>query len=93
MCVVNAGEVWYTVARRCSARDADQAIRWIREIGVELVPATFELTQIAASYKVRGKISYADCFAAALAKQNKAALITGDKEFEQLNNEISIVWL
>ena len=93
MSVVNAGEVWYTLARRRSAKDADETVTWLREIGVRIIDADWEITNIAAAYKVRGNISYADCFAAALAKQNKASLITGDQEFKQLENEIEIVWL
>jgi len=38
-------------------------------------------------------MSFADCFAAALAKQRKAHLVTGDLEFKQIENEISINWL
>ena len=32
MCVVNVGEVWYTIARRRSTRDAQEALRLLREI-------------------------------------------------------------
>ncbi|MCC6328013.1 MAG: type II toxin-antitoxin system VapC family toxin [Acidobacteria bacterium] len=91
--VVNAGEVWYTMARRRSVHDADQVIRWLREIGIDLVNADMELTRIAARYKAKGGISYADCFAAALAKQAGGTLVTGDREFEQLQEQISILWL
>jgi predicted nucleic acid-binding protein len=38
-------------------------------------------------------MSYADCFAAALAKQKKALLLTGDPEFKQVDSEITIDWL
>jgi len=38
-------------------------------------------------------MSFADCFAAALAKQNKAHLVTGDREFKQVEGEIAISWL
>lgn len=93
MSVINAGEIWYTVARRRSARDADQALRWVREIGIDLADADLKLTRTAAEFKTKGGISYADCFAAALAKQNKATLVTGDNEFKQLEKEIEIVWL
>ncbi len=93
MSVVNVGEVWYSLARRRSTADADQALRWISEIGIELIDADMELTRIAARFKAKGGISYADCFAAALAKQNKATLVTGDTEFKQLEKEIDIVWL
>lgn len=93
MSVVNAGEVWYIVARRASASEADRAIRLIQEIGIEFVEADWSLSKIAASYKVKGNISFADCFAAAVARQRKATLLTGDHEFKQLEDEISIVWL
>jgi predicted nucleic acid-binding protein len=93
MSVINIGEVWYSVARRRSTADADRALRWISEIGIEFVDADIELTRIAAMFKAKGGISYADCFAAALAKHHKATLVTGDREFEQLKNDISISWL
>jgi predicted nucleic acid-binding protein len=38
-------------------------------------------------------MSYADCFAAALAKEKKTDLLTGDKEFKQVESEIGIRWL
>lgn len=93
MTVINTGEVWYIVARRVSAVEADKAIQLLAEIGIELVEADWPLTKIAAGFKVKGNISYADCFAAALAKQQKAQLVTGDTEFRQLETEISIGWL
>lgn len=93
MTVVNAGEVWYIVARRTSHSEADRTLRLIREIGVRLVDADMALTKIAAGFKVKGNISFADCYAAALAKQQRAVLLTGDPEFRQLEDEISIRWL
>lgn len=44
-------------------------------------------------FKVKGNISFADCFAAAVAENKKATLVTGDPEFKQLENELSIAWL
>jgi predicted nucleic acid-binding protein len=41
----------------------------------------------------RFKMSLADAFAAALAKEKKAELITGDVEFKALEREIKIHWL
>jgi len=38
-------------------------------------------------------MSYADAFAAALAKMKKAQLVTGDKEFKALEGEIKIIWI
>ena len=52
-----------------------------------------ELTKQAALFKAKRKMSYADCFGAALAKLNGAEFITGDLEFKQVENEIKIHWL
>jgi predicted nucleic acid-binding protein len=51
------------------------------------------LADTAADFKARFKISLADAFAAALAKEKKAELITGDPEFKPLEKEIKITWL
>ena len=48
---------------------------------------------LAAEFKTRFKLSLADAFAAALAKEKKAELVTGDPEFKALEKEIKINWL
>ena len=93
MSVVNAGEIWYIIARRTNQAEADRAIRLIQEIGIKFIDADWPLSKIAGGFKVKGHISFADCFAAALAKHTRAALVTGDREFKQLEKEIEIVWL
>jgi predicted nucleic acid-binding protein len=93
MCIVNLGEVWYAIARATSPEKADQYVQEIRGMAIEIADADWQLTRQAAVFKVSGNISYADCFAAALAKNHKAELITGDKEFKALEDEIKIVWI
>lgn len=93
MSVVNAGEVWYIVARESSVADADVSINQLRDLGIEFVDADWNLAKDAGYFKSRNKMSFADCFAAALAKQRKAHLATGDPEFKQVESEIAINWL
>jgi len=93
MSVVNAGEVWYIVARQSSAADADASIKQLRDLGIEFVDADWDLAKDAGYFKSKNRMSFADCFAAALAKQRKAHLATGDPEFKQVENEIAINWL
>jgi hypothetical protein len=38
-------------------------------------------------------MSYADAFAAALSKDGKVMLVTGDKEFKCLEKELKIYWI
>ena len=93
MTVVNAGEVWYIVARQTSAADADASIKQLRDLGIEFVDADWGLAKDAGYFKSKNKMSFADAFAAALAKQRKAHLATGDPEFRQIEKEITISWL
>ena len=93
MSIVNAGEVWYILAREISEAKADEALVDLTGLGIELIDADWPLTRLAGTFKARHKMSYADCFAAALAKDRKSDLVTGDKEFKQVEEEVSVRWL
>ncbi|MDA1106867.1 MAG: type II toxin-antitoxin system VapC family toxin [Proteobacteria bacterium] len=93
MSVVNAGEVWYIIAWEVSETEADKAIDTLRLLGIEFVDVDWKLARIAGTFKAKNRMSFADCFAAALAKDRKAELVTGDKEFKQVENEVKISWL
>ncbi len=93
MTEVNYAEVQYTIRRK------DGETVWASIAG-ELLAAPIEfhaadrrLADVAAGFKARFKISLADAFAAALAKERKAELVTGDLEFRALEKEIKIRWL
>ena len=93
MTVVNAGEVWYILAREVSENAADESLAELRNLGIAIVDADWKLTLAAAKFKVKGRMSYADCFAAGLAKEEKAELVTGDSEFKQVEGEIKVRWV
>ncbi len=93
MSVVNAGEVWYIIAREASASDADRSITELRHLGIEFIDADWSLAHEAGGFKSKYKMSFADCFAAALTKQRTALLLTGDSEFKQVEKDINIEWL
>ena len=91
--VINWGEIYYNTMRECGADQAEKIIKQINMYPIELVDADKKLTYIAAKFKARYRIAYADCFAAALGSQLKAVVVTGDPEFEKLSKEISIQWV
>jgi predicted nucleic acid-binding protein len=93
MTEVNYAEVKYTILRKDGAEAWLEAAKILVALPIEFHPATRELGDIAADFKARFKISLADAFAAALAKEKKAELITGDPEFKPLEKEIKINWL
>ena len=91
--VVNWGEVYYIMCRNSGRTVAEEALRNIESLPIEVVPADQEITRIAAEFKANNKMSYADAFAAALAKQRKAQLVTGDQEFKAIEHDIKIIWI
>jgi predicted nucleic acid-binding protein len=96
MSVVNWGEIYYSILRGASQEIADSKSHEIAGMQIEIVPVDardLELVRQAAVFKATRKMSYADCFAAALAKIKNAELVTGDREFKQLARDVKIHWL
>ena len=93
LCVVNWGEVYYGMWRAGGKAAAHAVAADLSQMPIELVEADLPLTRQAAMYKATHKMSYADAFAAALAKIKNAELVTGDSEFKSLEAEIKVHWL
>jgi predicted nucleic acid-binding protein len=91
--VVNWGEVYYITLREAGQQRADEVAHLISTLPLHIVPADLELARQAAIFKASKKMSYADCFAAALAKHRRVELVTGDKEFKEVEKEVKILWL
>ena len=94
--VIHLGEVYYITLREQGQNIADLAYSRIKAF-----PLTFidhideELLITAATLKAKYSISYADSFAAAIAKINNCPLLSGDPEFRILEQQgiIQIDWL
>ncbi|MCU0651393.1 MAG: type II toxin-antitoxin system VapC family toxin [Candidatus Omnitrophica bacterium] len=93
MASVNFGEVYYIVLRECGQEKAHEIEKIIRTLPIAIVDVDMQLAREAARFKASHKISYADCFAAALAKLHKGEVITGDKEFKTIEQEVKIAWI
>ncbi len=93
MTEVNYAEVKYIVLRKTGRAAWRQVAAAVDSFPVEFVPATRTLADTAAEFKANHRLSLADAFAAALAKERKVEPITGDPEFKTLEKEIKINWL
>jgi predicted nucleic acid-binding protein len=93
---VNWGEIYYNTMREVSQAAAERTVKEISGLAIEIVGVddkNLDYVRQAAIYKATRKLSHADAFAAALAKIRNAELVTGDREFKQVENEIDIGWL
>jgi PIN domain len=48
--VINAGETWYITARQSSEKEADEALKTLGELGIEIVHADWNLTRETANF-------------------------------------------
>lgn len=93
---IHLGEVYYITLREQGKNTADMAYSRIKAFPlnfIELIDEELLLT--ASTLKANYPISYADSFAAAMAKINRCPILTGDPEFKVLEKEgiIKISWL
>jgi ribonuclease VapC len=93
MTEVNYAEVQYMVRRKDGDGAWTAIANELKAAPIEFHPADRQLADLAADFKARHKMSLADAFAAALAKERKTELVTGDPEFKPLEKEIKINWL
>jgi ribonuclease VapC len=93
--VVNWGEIYYNTMREVSQEAAERQARAIAALPIDIVGVgdDLSLARQAAIYKATHKMSYADCFGAALAKITNAEFVTGDPEFKKIEKDIKIHWL
>ena len=91
---INLGEIYYILARERGIAQADYFIQTIFPcLSIFRVSNSFEDVIEAAKIKAEYSLSYADCFAAATAKREKAPLVTGDPEFKKVEKFITVDWL
>ena len=93
MTEVNYAEVQYVVRRKDGEAAWASVARELGAVPIEFHPVDRRLAEAAADFKTRFRLSLADACAAALAKELKAELVTGDPEFKALEEELKIRWL
>lgn len=93
MAAVDWGEVFYLLIRNYGFAEAEKIINVIETFPIDIVSIDLGLTKQAAFYKATKKLPYLDSFAAALTMLHKGELVTADKEFKLVENEIKIDWL
>jgi predicted nucleic acid-binding protein len=94
MGIVNFGEVFYRYAKTKGIEEAKRVERTFRTLPITIIaPVEQRLVMRAAHIKAKYPISYADAFAAALTEQEKAILLTGDRDFKRVEKIIKVEWL
>jgi predicted nucleic acid-binding protein len=87
---VNWGEVFYVTWRRHGESKAREAENNLRRLPVVVVAADLDRATRAAAIKQKHNLGYADAFAAELAIEKGAWLVTADPEFSKLGKAVSV---
>jgi ribonuclease VapC len=94
MSLINLGEVYYVLLKRLGRKRADLILGRFRGAPVVIEAADEGRVLAAARLKGRFPLSYADCFAAAMALENGAELFSGDPELRVLEGHgLKLHWL
>lgn len=87
MSVINLGEVLYILLKHIGEQRAIQYIQALQH-AVTMMDADMNRTMQAATLKHQYKIGYADSFAAALALESRATLVSADPSFEKIGKPL-----
>ena len=91
---VNVGEVYYILFRKRGQKQADYFLETIlAALPITIITNTFNDVIDAAKIKAEYPLSFADCFAAALARKHDASIVTGDPEFKKIEHLVTVEWL
>lgn len=87
---VNWGEVFYIAWRLHGEIKARETESRLRQLPVAVVAADFDRATRAAALKQKHNLGYADAFAAELAMEQGAWLVTADAEFSRVGKALRI---
>jgi len=87
---VNWGEVFYIAWRLRGEAQAREAETKLRQLPIMVIAADLDRATRAAALKQKHNLGYADSFAAELAIDRGAWLVTADPEFEKVGRALSL---
>ena len=90
MSAINWGEVFYTEWRRHGESKAREAELNLHRLPITVIDVDLNRATRAAALKQRHNLGYADAFAAELAMERGARLVTADPEFSKLGKTLSL---
>ena len=86
--LINMGEVYYRMAQIAGEDRATEALDLLRELPIEFVQVKESVVLEAARLKAAHRLSYADAFAVATGRLERAPLLTGDPEILALPRSV-----
>jgi predicted nucleic acid-binding protein len=93
MTTVNLGEALYIAYRRGGPGALVSLLNLVPDLPIRMIDVDVSLAVVASRIKAVLPISFGDCFASALALEQRSTVVTGDPEFQRVAHLIPIEWL
>ncbi|HET6929602.1 MAG TPA: type II toxin-antitoxin system VapC family toxin [Candidatus Acidoferrum sp.] len=93
MSAVNWGEVIYSMRKARGEAEANALARSVERLPLNIVPVDRDSAARAGELKAVYGLGYADCFAASLALDLRATLVTADPDFQRVGNKLKVEFL
>jgi ribonuclease VapC len=90
---INLGEVMYITEREYGLRRAREVLSRVQALPIQMLEVTPKAVMDAAHIKATRRLAYADAFAVVAAQELKAVVLTGDPEFESVEQLAQVEWL
>jgi len=91
---INVGETYYILHRERGMQQAEYFLDTVLvSLPIRLVQNDLQDVIDAARIKAEYPLSFADCFAVATARRERAIILTGDPEFKKIEHLVRIEWL
>lgn len=91
--LINLGEVLYQLEHRWGGKRLADWLGTLESLPLTVVDVTRARVYAAAHLKAHQPMAYGDTFAATLAEELDATLLTGDPEFQKVSDRVRIQWL
>ncbi|MBU0512464.1 MAG: type II toxin-antitoxin system VapC family toxin [Chloroflexi bacterium] len=93
LCMINFGEILYMTERRRGLVKAQSVQGLLESFPIEFIEASRNLILDAAHIRANYALSYAGAFVVALAQHEGGIILTGDPEFETVEELVAVEWL
>ena len=91
--LISLGEVMYIVERQHGLLRAQEVLALLEHEPIITMEADRAAVLMAAHIKANHTLSYADCFVVAAPQEKSATVLTGDPEFQAVEELIQVEWL
>jgi len=93
MSLINLGEVAYITEKGRGLAKAQEVLAVIEQLPIEIIQVDLETVLTAAHIKANYPVAYADAFTIAAAQSHNGYIVTGDPEFETVEDIVRIEWI